>query len=130
MSQINWPWKKKEPQAPIPRMSAEELLTQVRKIEIRSRRMASDVMAGEYQSAFKGRGMDFDALREYVPGDDPRMIDWKVTARLNHPYVKSYKEERELTLFFLVDVSASGLFGSGQESKQDFAARVCVASEL
>ena len=92
-----------------------ELLNKVRRIHIRSRRMVNDVMAGEYQSAFRGRGMEFDMVREYQEGDEERMIDWNVTARFGQLYVKSYIEERELTVIFLVDISASGQFGSGKQ---------------
>ena len=82
-------------------------------------------MAGEYQSAFKGRGMEFDMVREYQEGDEERMIDWNVTARLGHPFVKSYIEERELTVIFLVDISASGLFGTDKQLKKETAAELC-----
>jgi len=102
-----------------------ELLKKVREIQIKSRRMVSDVMAGEYQSAFKGRGMEFDMVREYQEGDEPRLIDWNVTARMGHPYVKSFVEERELTVLFLVDISASGWFGSQKQLKKEVAAELC-----
>ncbi len=102
-----------------------ELLKKVRQIHIRSRRMVNDVMAGEYQSAFKGRGMEFDTVREYQEGDEERTIDWNVTARFGHPYVKSYIEERELTVVFLVDISASGQFGSHKQFKKEVAAELC-----
>lgn len=102
-----------------------ELLKKVRRIHIRSRRMVNDVMAGEYQSAFKGRGMEFDMVREYQEGDEERMIDWNVTARFGHPFVKSYIEERELTIVFLVDISASGQFGSHKQLKKEVAAELC-----
>lgn len=102
-----------------------ELLKKVRKLQIRSRRIVDEVMAGEYQSAFKGRGMEFDTVREYQEGDEERMIDWNVTARFGHPFVKSYVEERELTLLFLVDVSGSGWFGSHLRLKQETAAELC-----
>ncbi|MBU2643238.1 DUF58 domain-containing protein [bacterium] len=102
-----------------------ELLKKVRQIHIRSRRIVNDVMAGEYQSAFRGRGMEFDMVREYQEGDEERMIDWNVTARFGAPYVKSYVEERELTVVFLVDISASGGFGSGRQLKKEVAAEFC-----
>ncbi|MBT7711121.1 MAG: DUF58 domain-containing protein [Deltaproteobacteria bacterium] len=102
-----------------------ELLKKVRQINIRSRRMVNDVMAGEYQSAFKGRGMEFDMVREYQEGDEERMIDWNVTARFGQPYVKSYVEERELTVIFLVDISASGQFGSAKHLKKEVATELC-----
>jgi uncharacterized protein (DUF58 family) len=107
-----------------------ELLKKVRQIHIRSRRMVDDVMAGEYQSAFKGRGMEFDMVREYQEGDEERMIDWNVTARFGHPFVKSYIEERELTVIFLVDISASGQFGSQQQKKKETAAELCAILAL
>ncbi len=107
-----------------------ELLKKVRKIHIRSKRMVNDVMAGEYQSAFKGRGMEFDMVREYYEGDEPRLIDWNVTARMGHPYVRSYVEERELTIMFLVDISASGVFGSVEYFKKEVAAELCAVLAL
>lgn len=117
-----WKQQKKNTPASVPE---KELLKKVRQIHIRSRRMVNDVMAGEYQSAFKGRGMEFDMVREYQEGDEERMIDWNVTARFGHPYVKSYVEERELTVNFLVDISASGLFGSHKQLKKEVAAELC-----
>ena len=115
--------KKKESQSDS--LPEKELLKKVRQIHIRSRRMVNDVMAGEYQSAFKGRGMEFDMVREYQEGDEERTIDWNVTARFGHPYVKSYIEERELTVVFLVDISASGHFGSFKQKKKEVAAELC-----
>src|SRR6202000_2838672 len=104
-----------------------EILKKVRQIEIRTRRLVDSSMGGEYHSVFKGRGMDFDEVREYVPGDEVRTIDWNVTARAARPFVKKFAEERELTLLLLVDVSASGHFGSGLQSKRDIAAELaCV----
>jgi len=85
----------------------------------------NDVLAGEYTSVFKGRGMEFDEVREYMPGDDVRTIDWNVTARTGRPYVKRFVEERELTVFFLVDLSASGSFGSVRRLKNEIAAEFC-----
>ena len=85
----------------------------------------NDVLAGEYTSVFKGRGMEFDEVREYMPGDDVRTIDWNVTARMDRPYVKRFVEERELTVFFLVDLSASGAFGSVKKLKNEIAAEFC-----
>ena len=102
-----------------------ELLRKVKQIHIRSKRIVDDVMAGEYQSAFKGRGMEFDTVREYQEGDEERMIDWNVTARFGHPFVKNYVEERELTVIFLVDISASGEFGSCLQRKKETAAQLC-----
>ena len=104
-----------------------DILRKVRQIEIRTNRIVSDSLAGHYHSVFKGRGMDFDEVREYVPGDEVRTIDWTVTARAARPFVKKFAEERELTLLLLVDVSASGHFGSGTQSKRDVAAELaCV----
>lgn len=100
-------------------MDANELLKKVRRIEIKTRGLSRNIFAGEYHSAFKGRGMTFAEVREYQYGDDIRDIDWNVTARHNHPYVKVYEEERELTVMLLVDVSGSRLFGAvGQEKRQ------------
>ncbi len=104
-----------------------EILRKVRQIEIRTNRIVADSLAGHYHSVFKGRGMDFDEVREYVPGDEVRTIDWNVTARAGRPFIKKFAEERELTLLLLVDVSASGHFGSGTQSKRDVAAELaCV----
>jgi precorrin-6Y C5,15-methyltransferase (decarboxylating) len=94
------------------------LLRKVRQIEIRTRRLVAESLAGQYHSAFKGQGMDFDEVREYQPGDEVRTIDWNVTARMNHPFVKKFREERELTVMLVVDLSGSGRFGSGQQSKR------------
>jgi uncharacterized protein (DUF58 family) len=96
----------------------------MRELEIRTRRMVDDTMAGAYHSVFKGRGMDFDEVREYAAGDEVRTIDWNVTARAGRPFVKKFTEERELTLFLVVDISASGNFGSGTLAKRDLAAEV------
>src|SRR6478609_5135643 len=96
----------------------------VRQTEIRTRRLVTDTLAGEYHSVFKGRGTNFDSVREYVPGDEVRTIEWNVTARAGHPFVKKFVEERELTLLLMVDVSASGDFGSGEQSKREFAAEI------
>lgn len=100
-------------------MESSELLKKVRKIEIKTRGLSAQIFSGEYHSAFKGRGMAFSEVREYIPGDDIRSIDWNVTARFNHPYVKIFEEERELTVMLLVDVSASGSFGTNQQFKRD-----------
>ena len=96
--------------------------TSMRQLEIRTRRMVDDSMSGAYHSVFKGRGMDFDEVREYSPGDEVRTIDWNVTARAGRAFVKKFTEERELTVFLLVDISASGHFGSGAMAKRDLAA--------
>ena len=108
----------------------QQLFKKVRKIHIRSRQMVNDVMAGEYQSAFKGRGMEFDMVREYHEGDERRLIDWNVTARMGRPYVRSYVEERELTIMFLVDISASGIFGSAKLLKKEVATELCAVLAL
>jgi uncharacterized protein (DUF58 family) len=102
-----------------------ELLKQIRQIHIRTRRLVNNVFAGEYHSAFKGRGMEFAEVREYVPGDDVRTIDWNVTARMGQPYVKQFVEERELTVMLLVDLSASGHFGTVQKFKMEIATELC-----
>lgn len=96
----------------------------MRELEISTRRMVDDSMAGAYHSVFKGRGMDFDEVREYSPGDEVRTIDWNVTARAGRAFVKKFTEERELTIFLVVDISASGNFGSGAMAKRDLAAEV------
>jgi uncharacterized protein (DUF58 family) len=106
-------------------MIPKEILKKVKQIQIRSSRLVNDVLAGEYVSVFKGRGMEFDEVREYQPGDDIRTIDWNVTARLGHPYIKRYTEERELTIMFLVDLSFSGEFGSEKQFKNEIATEIC-----
>ena len=103
---------------------APEIFAKIKAIQIRTQRVVTDVLAGEYESAFKGRGMEFEEVREYQPGDDVRHIDWNVTARLNSPYVKQHREERELTVMLMVDVSSSGSFGSGDKTKSEVAAEV------
>ena len=106
-------------------MIPREILKQIRRIEIRTKRLVNDVFSGEYQSVFKGRGIEFTEVREYLPGDDVRAIDWNVTARMGHPYIKKYDEERELTVMFLVDASASGTFGTVNRLKRELAAELC-----
>ncbi len=106
-------------------MISRELARKIRYIEIYTNKAVNDVLAGEYHSVFKGRGMEFDEVREYTPGDEIRTIDWNVTARMGHPYVKRFVEERELTVMFLVDLSASGAFGSTGKLKSELAAEVC-----
>ncbi|MBT6229322.1 MAG: DUF58 domain-containing protein [Candidatus Scalindua sp.] len=106
-------------------MIPKEILKKVKQIQIRSSRLVNDVLAGEYVSVFKGRGMEFDEVREYQAGDDIRTIDWNVTARLGHPYIKRYTEERELTIMFLVDLSFSGEFGSMKQFKNEIATEIC-----
>jgi uncharacterized protein (DUF58 family) len=102
----------------------EEILKKIHLIHIRTKHLVNAVMAGEYESAFRGRGMEFEEVREYQPGDDIRTIDWNVTARMGRPYVKLYREERELIVMLLVDVSASGRFGTVRKLKQEVAAEV------
>lgn len=105
-------------------MEASELLKKVRKLEIRTRSLSHQVFAGQYHSAFKGRGMAFSEVREYQWGDDVRSMDWNVTARLRSPYVKVFEEERELTVVLLVDVSRSGLFGTVSTTKREMLAEI------
>lgn len=105
-------------------MDATELIKKVRKIEIKTRGLSRQIFAGEYHSAFKGRGMAFSEVREYQYGDDIRNIDWNVTARFNHPYVKIFEEERELTVMLLIDVSGSGLFGTTKGTKREIATEI------
>lgn len=105
-------------------MNKEELIKKVRKIEIKTRGLSNDIFAGKYHSAFKGRGMSFSEVRDYRVGDDIRDIDWNVTARSNKPHVKVYEEERELTLMLLVDVSASGDFGTQVRFKRELATEI------
>lgn len=105
-------------------MIPREILKKIRQIEIRTNRLVSETLAGQYHSVFKGQGMNFEEVREYQPGDEVRSIDWNVTARMNHPFVKKFVEERELTLMLVVDVSGSGLFGSGGQSKRELAAEI------
>ncbi|MFA6924083.1 MAG: DUF58 domain-containing protein [Bacteroidales bacterium] len=100
-------------------METSELLKKVRKIEIKTRGLSHHIFSGEYHSAFKGKGMTFSEVREYTFGDDTRMIDWNVTARFNHPFVKVFEEERELTVMVLIDVSNSGIFGTKKQFKRD-----------
>ncbi|HVU08278.1 MAG TPA: DUF58 domain-containing protein [Verrucomicrobiae bacterium] len=105
-------------------MIPREILKKIRQIEIRTNRIVTETLAGAYHSVFKGQGMNFDEVREYQPGDDVRAIDWNVTARMNHPFIKKFVEERELTLMLIVDVSGSGLFGSRAQSKRELAAEI------
>lgn len=105
-------------------MEAIELLKKVRRIEIKTRGLSRHIFAGEYHSAFKGRGIAFSEVREYQYGDDIRNIDWNVTARFNHPYVKIFEEERELTVMLLIDVSGSGNFGTSVNFKKDIMTEV------
>ncbi|MFZ9943860.1 MAG: DUF58 domain-containing protein [Bacteroidia bacterium] len=106
-------------------MDTVDLLKQIRTIEIRTKGLSSQIFSGEYQSAFKGRGMAFSEVREYIPGDDIRNIDWNVTARFNHPYVKVFEEEREMTVMLLVDISGSGNFGTSKQFKRELITELC-----
>jgi uncharacterized protein (DUF58 family) len=113
--------RQEAPSAAIPR----EILEAVRRIEIRARRLVDETFSGEYHSVFRGRGVAFREVREYVPGDDVRSIDWNVTARTGHPFVKVFDEERELTVMLVADVSRSGRFGSGPRDKAEVLAELC-----
>ncbi len=105
-------------------MIPREILKKIRQIELRTTRLVSETLGGQYHSVFKGQGMNFEEVREYQPGDEVRSIDWNVTARMNHPFVKKFVEERELTLMLVVDLSGSGLFGSRDQSKRELAAEL------
>lgn len=106
-------------------METKEILKQVRKIEIKTKRLSNHIFSGEYHSSFKGRGMSFSEVREYQYGDDIRSIDWNVTARLRTPYVKVFEEERELTMLLMVDVSASEVFGTRHKTKNEIITELC-----
>lgn len=106
-------------------METADLLKKVRKIEIKSRGLSNQIFSGEYHSAFKGQGMSFAEVREYMPGDPVKIIDWNVTARFNHPYVKIFEEERELTVMLLVDMSSSKDFGTSNQLKQEMVTELC-----
>ncbi len=105
-------------------MTPAEIIKKVRRIEIRTRHLVTDSVTGAYHSSFKGRGMDFEEVREYAIGDDVRTIDWNVSAKMDRPFVKVFREERELTLMLLIDLSASGVFGSIDQSKREHAAEI------
>ena len=105
-------------------MIPRHILQKVKRIEIRTRGLVNDLFGGEYHSVFKGRGMTFSEVREYQPGDDIRLIDWNVTARTGSPFIKIFEEERELTVYLMVDISASGEFGSGQQLKREIGAEI------
>lgn len=106
-------------------MISKDILKKIQQIQIHTRRLVNEAFVGEYHSVFKGRGMEFDEVREYQPGDEIRTIDWNVTARMGHPFIKRYVEERELTVMLLVDVSASGNFGSIKHLKNEVATEIC-----
>jgi len=113
--------------APLPAQEEDisiELMQKIRAIQIKTSHMVTELMAGEYVSAFKGRGMEFNAVREYTPGDDVRLVDWNVTARMDQPFIKEYIEERELNVMLMVDVSSSGEFGSTGKFKNEISAEV------
>ena len=105
-------------------MTPSDIINKVRRIEIRGRQLVTDSISGAYHSSFKGRGMDFEEVREYSLGDDVRSIDWNVSAKMDKPYIKVFREERELTLFLVIDLSASGIFGSVKQSKRELAAEI------
>src|SRR4030095_9258214 len=105
-------------------MIPKEILKKIRQIELRTLRLVNETLAGQYHSVFKGQGMNFEEVREYQPGDEVRAIDWNVTARMNHPFVKKFVEELELPLMLIVALSGSGLFGSGDQSKRELAAEI------
>ncbi len=111
-------------------MLTDELIARVRRIEITTRKLVEEGLAGEYHSVFKGRGMEFDEVRQYIPGDDVRTIDWNVTARTGDPYVKSYVEERELTVMLAVDVSGSGDFGTRNWFKRELAVELAAVMSI
>ncbi|MFT5819173.1 MAG: hypothetical protein ACI8ZM_000396 [Crocinitomix sp.] len=106
-------------------METKELIKKVRKIEIKTRHLSNQIFSGEYHSAFKGRGMAFSEVREYAVGDEIRTIDWNVTARFNEPFVKVFEEERQLTVMLLVDISASGMFGTRNQLKRETITELC-----
>jgi len=105
-------------------MIPKALLRKIRQIEISTNRLVTETLAGRYQSIFKGQGINFDEVREYQAGDDVRFIDWNVTARMNHPFIKKFVEERELTMMLIVDLSGSGLFGSVEKTKRELMAEI------
>jgi uncharacterized protein (DUF58 family) len=106
-------------------MDQKEIFKKIRRIEIRTKRLVNDQFSGEYHSTFKGRGIEFEEVRQYQPGDDIRLIDWNVTARVGYPYIKKFREERELSVIFLVDMSSSGFFGTKERFKEETAAELC-----
>src|SRR5213080_719029 len=105
-------------------MLPREVIRQIRRLQLKARRAVEDLLGGEYHSIFKGTGMAFEEVREYQPGDDIRTIDWNVTARMGHPFIKRYIEERELTVMLMVDCSGSHLFGTLQQQKREVAAEL------
>ena len=111
-------------------MLPKELFDKVRRIEITTNRLVTDIFAGQYHSVFKGRGIEFDEVREYQPGDDIRTIDWNVTARTGIPYIKKFVEERELTVMILVDASPSGFFATVRQLKSRLAAEIAAVLSM
>lgn len=106
-------------------MTTAEILSKVRKIEIKTKGLSNHIFSGDYHAAFKGKGMSFSEVREYIPGDDVRAIDWNVTARLSTPYIKVFEEEREQTLMLLADISNSAIFGSTHTTKKAIITELC-----
>ena len=106
-------------------MTTQDILKKVRELEIKSKKLTNHLFTGEYHSAFKGRGMSFKEVRDYTPGDDPRFIDWNVSARMGHTFSKVFEEERELTVYLLIDISASSLFGTFRQNKKDLITEIC-----
>jgi len=106
-------------------MDQKEIFKKIRRIEIKTRRIVNDLFSGEYHSTFKGRGMEFEEVRQYELGDDIRLIDWNVTARTGYPFIKKFREERELSVIFLVDMSSSGFFGTKERFKEETSAELC-----
>ena len=106
-------------------MIPKEILKKIRRIEIHTKKLVNDLFSGEYHSTFKGQGMEFEEVRQYVPGDDIRLIDWNVTARTGYPHIKKFKEERELSVVLMVDASSSGKFGTRYRFKSETAAELC-----
>jgi len=106
-------------------MIPKEILKKIRRIEIHTKKLVNDLFSGEYHSTFKGQGMEFEEVRQYVPGDDIRLIDWNVTARTGYPHIKKFKEERELSVVLMVDASSSGKFGTRNRFKSETAAELC-----
>ncbi len=106
-------------------MEQKDIFKNIRRIEIRTKRLVNDLFSGEYHSTFKGHGIEFEEVRQYLPGDDIRLIDWNVTARTGYPHIKKFREERELSVIFLVDMSSSGFFGTRERFKEETAAELC-----
>ncbi len=106
-------------------MTTQDIIKKVRELEIKSKRLTTHLFTGEYHTAFKGRGMLFKEVRDYTPGDDPRFIDWNVSARMSHTYTKVFEEERELSVYLLIDISSSNLFGTYRQSKKDMITEIC-----